>query len=395
MNSSAPRRLIILADQSANWKIGGLRQLDRLALEANEFNQGGDYEILIFWKPTIPAKVRWRPHNSRLAAARISAVDQIDVLNPPDLVVNTRLLVSRGGLAEFVASVPAPAAEFSRDPTTLWGELNRLVETSLDRCDRGANWRRVPDESQIRDCERFLLRRTGKSYDGLVSRYLNRPFSRFVSRFLLHFPVTPNQWTVFILLFPAASCFFFSRGTYLGFVLGAACYQMHSILDGCDGEIARIKYLDSKSGPGIDSLGDLIALLLLVAGLSIGLFNSSTAAGHWIFLIEGIIAFILIAIRLGRNTQDLLARGMEAVRSSEHEELLQESGNRFFGRTLYPIISAIARRDVIFVVFLLMALLGLASWIMHFLFIYSVVAMLLLLKGRALRTARQTGPVLS
>lgn len=371
-----------------------MRQLDRLALEANEFNQGEDDEILIFWKPTIPAQARWRPQNDRLAPARISVVDQIEALDPRDVVVNTRLLVSRGGLAEFLAFVPGLATEFSHDAANLWDEQNRLVEIVLDR-DRGASWRGIQDESQIPDCDRFLLRRTGKSYDGLVSRYLNRPVSRFVSRFLLHLPVTPNQWTVFILLFPAASCFFFSRGTYMGFVLGAACYQLHSILDGCDGEIARIKYLDSKRGPGIDSLGDLIALLLLVVGLSIGLFNSSTAAGHWVFLIEGIIAFILIAIRLGRNTRDLLARGMEAVRSSEHEELLQESGNRFFGRALYSIISAIARRDVIFVVFLLMALLGLASWIMHFLFIYSVVAMLLLLRGRALRTARQTRPVLS
>jgi phosphatidylglycerophosphate synthase len=322
-------------------------------------------------------------------------VDQVAPLGPGDVIVSTRLLVSRGGLAEFIGSIREPAIESANDTANSWDRLNRLVQASLDRSDYGRDWRPARDETEIFDCDRWLLRRTGKSYDGLVSRYLNRPVSRFVSRILLHLSVTPNQWTAFILLFPAASCFFFSRGTYLGFVIGAACYQMHSILDGCDGEIARIKYLDSKSGPGIDSLGDLIALLLLVAGLSIGLFNSSNASGHWVFLIEGIIAFVLIAVRLGRNTLDLLARGMEAVHSSEHEELLQESGNRFFGRAFYRIISAIARRDVIYVVFLLMAILGLASWIMHFLFIYSVVAMLLLLKGRALRTARQTRPVLS
>ena len=35
---------MILADESANWKIGGLRQLERLILALNEFAEAAEYQ---------------------------------------------------------------------------------------------------------------------------------------------------------------------------------------------------------------------------------------------------------------------------------------------------------------------------------------------------------------
>ena len=37
-----------------------------------------------------------------------------------------------------------------------------------------------------------------KPQDGFVSRFLNRPISRRITRFLVKFPIDPNAWTISI-----------------------------------------------------------------------------------------------------------------------------------------------------------------------------------------------------
>jgi phosphatidylglycerophosphate synthase len=390
-----PCSLLILADESANWNIGGLRQLDRLALAANEYasDNRSVIDIFVFWKPGTPASERWLPNHPRLRGARIAAINERPAIDDCWQIVSTRLLVARRGLGELLEQCEAGLRQRS---SADWDQLNQQFES----CCRTAKtipaerWRYLSQPNELCGAERWLLHGTGKSYDGVVSTYLNRPLSRVVSQMLLHFPVTPNQWTFAILLLPLLGAWCFSHGTFFGFVLGATLYQLHSILDGCDGEIARVKYLDSKQGPGIDALGDLIALLLFVTGLSFGLFHASASSSRWLFLVEGAVAFLLIGLRLGPHTRELLARGMDAVLSSEHDELLRASGQRYFGRKLHAVAVAMTGRDVVFLAFLVLALVGLAPAIMHLLFFYSLGAMLLLHKGRSIRSRREVRPVL-
>ena len=51
-------RVVILGDESANWQIAGLRQLDRLVLGLDEFAKAmgtaNKIEVVVFWKPEIP-----------------------------------------------------------------------------------------------------------------------------------------------------------------------------------------------------------------------------------------------------------------------------------------------------------------------------------------------------
>ena len=127
----------------------------------------------------------------------------------------------------------------------------------------------------------------GKPQDGIVSRYINRPISRSVTRVLLKFPITPTAWTLAILIFPLVGAVALTRGTYTSFVFGTLMYQIHSVLDGCDGEIARAKNLASRRGKQIDNWCDHAATFLLAICLGIGLSN--------FYLIEGIAASILLA----------------------------------------------------------------------------------------------------
>jgi len=46
------------------------------------------------------------------------------------------------------------------------------------------------------------------------------------------------------------------QGTWATLALGALLVQLQSILDGCDGEIARLKFKSSKIGEWLDNVLD-------------------------------------------------------------------------------------------------------------------------------------------
>ncbi len=93
-------------------------------------------------------------------------------------------------------------------------------------------------------------------YDGVVSRLLNRRISLRISKVLAKRNVTPNQMTVFSFLLSIVGSAFFLFGGYLTNVVAGVIVQLHSILDGCDGEIARLKFRESKFGAWLDGVLD-------------------------------------------------------------------------------------------------------------------------------------------
>ena len=387
-------RVVILADESANWKVGGLRQLDRLVLALDELahliSSQRKIDVFIFWRPDIPKEEQWQPKNSRLT--RIEFV-QVMKVGAPERLLNTRMLVRRRGLEQFLADAvllendPGLGDEFA-----VWSKLWTAVETKAQNDSPRETSQYLVTQHEVGRSEEWLLRGSGKTRDGFVSRYLNRPLSRAVSRVLLRTPMTPNVWTWLILIFPLIGFLLFIRGDYLGFSIGAALFHVHSILDGCDGEIARAKYLDSEKGPGIDAIGDLISLLLFSIGLGFGLFRAAHDQGisHWLFLIEGILTAVFIASRLGPDhVLDLLRRGPAAVVSTQNDDRLRRAGGEFLGNWFTSWAFELTKRDVVFFAFLIMALLGLARWILHLLFVYAFATLLLSMRGRAERDKRR------
>ncbi len=102
----------------------------------------------------------------------------------------------------------------------------------------------------------LLMQSLYKPTDGIISRYLNRRFSLPISRRLLPFNITPNNLTAVATLFGLAGVFAAYQGDYSSLLAGALLLQVQSLLDGCDGEIARIKYLGSRAGEWFDQVAD-------------------------------------------------------------------------------------------------------------------------------------------
>ena len=199
-----------------------------------------------------------------------------------------------------------------------------------------------------------------KPQDGLVSRFLNRPISRFITRFQLKFPIHPNTWTMSIFVLPLLSCVFLVRGDYASVVIGAAIFQVYSILDGCDGEIARAKGLESKFGERLDDFCDFVASLLFVIALGFGLHRPS----------EGIVCAGLIAanewiLKMGKSEVDSTSSGLSSALYSRHRGMIEHSGLLNLGETFVWWIVQLTKRDVAIPVFFLLALIGRADWILH------------------------------
>src|SRR5437867_12558232 len=199
-----------------------------------------------------------------------------------------------------------------------------------------------------------------KPQDGFVSRVLNRPISRRITHLLLKFPIHPNAWTIAIFALPLIACIFLVRGDYGSIVVGAAIFQVFSILDGCDGEIARAKNLESKFGERLDYFCDFTASLLYVLALGLGLHRSS----------EGIVCAVLITaneslLRTGKSKMSVASYTSDESFYARHRAMIGHSGLLHLGERFVWWLFQLTKRDMAVFVFLILALLGLADWILH------------------------------
>ncbi|MEN8159454.1 MAG: CDP-alcohol phosphatidyltransferase family protein [Myxococcota bacterium] len=111
--------------------------------------------------------------------------------------------------------------------------------------------------------------------DGVIARHLNRPLSRRITERLLSREVAPWQISL--------ASFFATLAAGLSFAMGHATTggvvaQFASVLDGVDGEVARIRYQDSPFGGVYDALLDRIGDAALIGGMT--LYAWLMGAGH-------------------------------------------------------------------------------------------------------------------
>jgi phosphatidylglycerophosphate synthase len=388
-------RVVILSDESANWQIAGLRQLDRLVLGLDEFAKAigiaNKIEIVVFWKPGFPLSERLLPKHERITHVRL--IEASGSIEPEARILATRLFIARNALAKFFSTTsPVKIDQPIADLIGAWPRLFEQFEKACrsPSCAEEEHWRFLAQPSEIIASEKQLLRHSGKSQDGIVSKFLNRPISRVITRLLLKLPITPNACTILIFALAPPAFVFLVRGDYTGFLVGTAVFQLINILDGCDGEIARAKYLDSERGRSLDAFCDFFTNLIFVLCLGIGLFRQPSVSANvrFVYLLESLVTFSIMAGGFGRFLMPLLARDTKRVSSRRQEDF--NLAERFFGRALTAFIHQITQRDVIYFVFLLLAIVGRASWILHIFFAFSVITLLFRLFRKSWRQAAET-----
>jgi phosphatidylglycerophosphate synthase len=198
------------------------------------------------------------------------------------------VLKTESELAGIYALTQSAALEFTHEYDTKGDTLEQLdawVRSNASVTERpvpSSSWQAILTPDDQTAAERKLDSWLVKPTDGLWAR-MNRRVSIPISRQLIKFPITPNIVTLFILLVSFASGAFFARGGYWNMLLGAALSVWASILDGCDGEVARFKLLSSDFGCWLDTVCDYLYYLFVFGGMSLGLTRSfgTTAYLAW------------------------------------------------------------------------------------------------------------------
>jgi choline kinase/phosphatidylglycerophosphate synthase len=144
-------------------------------------------------------------------------------------------------------------------------------------------WFDVDTKEDLEKAEVVLLKSLIKPSDGFISKNLNRKISTRISKYLVNTGITPNQMTLISFLTALISTTSFSFGVYIYVAVGGVLAQLASILDGCDGEIARLKFAQSSYGSWLDACLDRYADFLIILGM---------AYGYWIVHKDVFILFI-------------------------------------------------------------------------------------------------------
>ncbi|MCH8881647.1 MAG: NTP transferase domain-containing protein [Planctomycetes bacterium] len=133
----------------------------------------------------------------------------------------------------------------------------------------GEDWIDVDTPESLREAGRRLLGNLTKGgEDGYVSIYLNRPISTRLSARLVATRITPNQITVISFLISLVGAGFLAAGQYAFGFVGGLLVQSASIIDGCDGEIARLKHMSSARGAWLDTVLDRYADLAVALAIT-------------------------------------------------------------------------------------------------------------------------------
>ena len=131
------------------------------------------------------------------------------------------------------------------------------------------SWFDIDTSQDLTKAKNYLLNNSSsKINDGSISKYINRPISQWTTSKIIDYPLTPNQISIAAFFISVFSGLIISIEGYFFLLLGALLAQLSSILDGCDGEIARLKLLESKFGGWFDRVLDRYSDLFILMGLT-------------------------------------------------------------------------------------------------------------------------------
>ena len=154
---------------------------------------------------------------------------------------------------------------------------------------KGSFWADCDTWEDIKFAQKKFVRSLSKSEDGIISKGLNRKISTFISGYLVNTPITPNIISFIILFLAIPTFFLLASGIYPWLIFGGLLIQFMSILDGCDGELARLKFKESKWGGFLDANLDKYIDTAVVSGMALGYLKIT--GNYWIIPISLFIIF--------------------------------------------------------------------------------------------------------
>lgn len=218
-------------------------------------------------------------------------------------------LYAEGAAAdEAITAIAAAPETADREVAARWSDATEVAHGDIAR-----HAATTPEER--RGATHMLLRLIIKHEDSAITNYVYRPLSRPLTRMLVWTPITPNQVSIVVLLIGMLGCWIAAHAGPRALVVGCGLVLVAGIIDGCDGEIARLKLNGSKAGAWLDTIVDEMTTLVLMfavgyhtylhhphtwvaAAIAIGIASMAIA-------VYGIYYFLIVVSKTG-NSQHYL-----------------------------------------------------------------------------------------
>ena len=183
-----------------------------------------------------------------------------------------------------------------------------------------------------------------KDTDGFFARHFDRKISGAISRQLLKTPVTPNQITIGVTLIGLWGGWLMAQEGAGIKISGSLVFLLTSILDGCDGEVARAKQMMSRLGGWLDLWGDNVVHVAVFYGLGVGL---SKDTGNPLYVTLGRTAVLGTVVSASLASYQTWRKGRSSFTSVAGDSAAANEAPAW-RRRLILLSDALARRDFVY-----------------------------------------------
>jgi phosphatidylglycerophosphate synthase len=162
--------------------------------------------------------------------------------------------------------------------------------------------------------------------------WFNSIFSIKISSLLVKTFITPNQITILGLFMGLASGILFAQGNYWNVLMGGVLLSITAIWDCCDGDVARLKFMESDFGEKLDTACDNIINIFIFIGIMLGV-------ARYDGFIQALIPFVLLIF--GGSWIFYLIYFPKGGK-----------GSYFINTPIYDVIQVLASRNFIYIILL-------------------------------------------
>ena len=199
---------------------------------------------------------------------------------------------------------------------------------------------KVEKDSDFLSQSEKLFQTCGLSNDSFMDRLITRRVSRQLTRIFVQTSMTPNQITGLSLALGLLAAWLFYFGNYTASLIGAGIFLLSAWVDCTDGEVARLKFQESKFGSILDIFSDNIVHFAVFYCIGMGLYFST---GNSIYKILGILAVLGSAVSFALMCSEVVKGKSQA---SEGKKTKENSNG-------VDLTAQMANRDFIYLVFIL------------------------------------------
>ena len=155
----------------------------------------------------------------------------------------------------------------------------------------------TPFADSVAIAEERLLHTMGREGDSPLVRRVARTISQSLTKRLVHTRLTPNQITIISAMIGLSGAILLAQTSIVLRVLGALLFLLSTIVDGCDGELARLTFRESKFGAKLDVTMDNVVHIFLFCGIVLGQYyqhRDSLYLNLGAFILGGVFLSMLV-----------------------------------------------------------------------------------------------------